>query len=267
MGYKHPLSLKLRKLENWSKIIYKFQKEKELNFINIEKIWNKIISLYFQNYITSKPNYIYKFNIKNRINGIKILLYIYIKPILKDKNILNNRKKKINISEINKLEKILEKIYLTTAKGLINNNINNYSFVNIEIIEINKPYINSEILGKYIIINLKRYTLKKIWRILEFSKIVRINPINKNFLTYNYNNLKYLALGKVIKSYIIGIKIIINGRLMKRKTASRSKKVILTYGKLKINSLSSLIDITSSETILNSKIGIKVLISNIIKLN
>jgi hypothetical protein len=38
MGYKHPLSLKLRKLENWSKIIYKFQKEKEFNFINIEKI-------------------------------------------------------------------------------------------------------------------------------------------------------------------------------------------------------------------------------------
>jgi ribosomal protein S3 len=176
---------------------------------------------------------------------------------------LNNRNKKIEISEIKILEKILEKIYLTTAKGLVNNNVDGYSFINIEIVEIKKPYINSEILGKYIIINLKKYTLKKIWRILEIG----INPINKNILTYNYNNLKYSALGKVIQSYIIGIKIIINGRLMKRKTASRSKKIVLTYGKLKINSLSSLIDITSSETILNSKIGIKVLISNIIKLN
>jgi hypothetical protein len=54
---------------------------------------------------------------------------------------------------------------------------------------------------------------------------------------------------------------------MKRKRASRSKKIVLTYGKLRINSLSSLIDIRNSETILNSKIGIKVLISNIIKLN
>ena len=153
---------------------------------------------------------------------------------------------------IKKLEKFL------TSKLGIN--------INLKLIKLNSPYFNSEILSQYIALNLKKYSIYKIWR--KLKKIIRFFNYNFNdnrFLDkksnniskpiqFNYMKIKELYLCKNIISNISGIKLIIKGRLMKRKNASRSKKFVFTKGVFHFNSLASLIDYKYSN-ILNKGIG------------
>jgi len=91
------------------------------------------------------------------------------------------------------------------------------------------------------------------------------------FLSFNYIKIKEFYLNKNIISNIFGIKWIIKGRLMKRKRASRSKKLVFTKGAFHFNSLHSLIDYKYSNKlkkgiggslIKNGSIGIKIFLSN-----
>jgi hypothetical protein len=99
--------------------------------------------------------------------------------------------------------------------------------------------------------------------------------INQSF---NYSKINKLSLKKNFISNISGMKFIIKGRLMKRKSASRSKKIVLTKGVFNFNSSASLIDykytdnllskgIGGSTVIKNGSISIKIFISNNIYIN
>jgi len=107
------------------------------------------------------------------------------------------------------------------------------------------------------------------------SKYNSTNLINI-YQLFNYFKIKKFILKKnfFFISNISGIKFIIKGRLMKRKSANRSKKIVLSKGTFNFNSLHSFIDykytdnnllknsIGGSNIIKNGSISIKIFISN-----
>ena len=82
-----------------------------------------------------------------------------------------------------------------------------------------------------------------------------------------YNNWYDLINIKKINTIMTGIKLEINGRLTKRKKASRTKKYIFLKGSVKKNSYRSLIDKSSIRMkVKNGSTGINIYISNKINL-
>lgn len=239
MGYKHPYSLKLNFIGNWKNLIYNQLNNK----IIFENLIEKILKLYFQkNYFISNPIFLYKYN-----NKVKIILFIYTFNI-------NNQ-----IINIKKLEN-----YIYSLFGI---------YINIKLIKLNSPYLNSDILSQLIALNLRKYSIYKIWK--KLKKIIPMTKYNikkeYKFLSFNYIKIKEFYLNKNIISNIFGMKWIIKGRLMKRKRASRSKKLVFTKGAFHFNSLHSLIDYKYSNIlkkgiggslIKNGSIGIKIFLSN-----
>jgi hypothetical protein len=141
MGLKHPISTKLKKYNMWNIILYKFNslsnsidKNKKLQNIIINLIYH-----YFQNLIISKPI----LNFGNNILKIKIFYYIKL-----NKKSLNNNFQSGLYNNIIKLENLFEKFFKIPVK--------------FQLIKINNPILNANILAQLIAKNLKYHSISKI---------------------------------------------------------------------------------------------------------
>lgn len=256
------LSLRLKKNYGWNTSIYKFNKKNQNETQYIEKNIIKIINHYFQFSLISKPKLEYSGD------NLKIKIYYYPpskmgdefkKSKIKNKGglkINQNLRAKFNYNEqIKKLEKLLKKF-------------SNYN-VNIQIIKLKNPILDSTILARFIALNLKNKNISTIWKIcLKKIRIKNQNKVYKSYqnliLNFDWNHiLKNNFIFNEFFSLITGLKLKIHGRFLKRKGASRTKIKNYSIGSFKFNSISSYIDYGHIEKKdKNGTQSIKVFISN-----
>lgn len=244
MGLKHPISLKLKKHKLWNKILYKNNSSNLINSTRAEGTIIKLIKYYFQYYLISKPKIYYG------SKGMKIKLYYY-------RNSLNKWTSKIylkhSLYQLIKLEHFIYKLYNIPVR--------------IKLIRISNPINNAEILGQLIGRNIKKWSLRKIWKILlrklirklKIRKIKLNNKIRKNNIIIKKKLLNNISIKNWIKilyegifnknlySSIVGLKIKISGRMSKRRGASRAKTKSYSVGRLRFNSIKTLIDYSHIE--------------------
>lgn len=113
------------------------------------------------------------------------------------------------------------------GQALNNNTVNNLGkalsslfgrAVELRLVKLHYPYLNSDILAQYIAYNTQDYTLVQICRALFGS----IPPV-KNTQSTN-------ALGVLLPSHIIGIKVRVSGRLISERSRPRQTKQTVQTG-------------------------------------
>lgn len=232
MGPKHPISLKLKKYNSWNSTLYKFNSSDPiLQGIGKQKNIIKSINHYFQYLIISKPL------LRFENNKLKIKIFYFVKPNI-NSIFVKNYIPPWNSLQIYKLEKLF-------------NNYFGYS-TELQLIKINNPIYNANILAKLIAINLKTYGIGKIWKILlrkiklknNIKSAIDFNSIIKNKQGI-INWMHILNKGifcKEFYSHIIGLKLKLSGRISKRRGASRTSTLSRSIGTLQFNSINSFID-------------------------
>jgi ribosomal protein S3 len=232
MGSKHPMSLRLKKLSNWSITSYHFCSKNGLHEFNgLDKIALNVIKHYFQFALISKP----KFNKDS--NKIIISFYYFLNLPMSKRSNLYGQSKKIQSS----LQENLTILKAEKFSSLILKLSNLYGKpVELRPVRIHYPYLNSFILAQYIALNIKRGKFNMITRNL-FKKAKLVKSSTNNVMVSIKYLIKYSST-RFNPQYLSGIKIVISGRLSQRKAASRTRIVRKSMGTLSLNSSNSLID-------------------------
>jgi hypothetical protein len=231
MNSKHQILLQQNKHNIWNIILYKFYSGNiNIIFKQIRKNIINIINHYFQHIIISKP----VLHFENGVLKIKIFYYskynythIYISKTNKTKQ------PPWNYTFLVKFENLLKKYF-------------GYP-IELQLIKLNNPTLNANILAQLIAINLKNYGLSKIWKILLRKIKIQI-PITKNTKQMTKMHLNWMHIlnkgiyCKEFNSQIIGFKLKLSGRISKRKGASRTSIINRSIGILQLNSINSYID-------------------------
>lgn len=118
----------------------------------------------------------------------------------------------------------------------LGNYINQKCYKNLKLelrfVELHYPYLDSYIFAQYIALNSMKYTFNKIRKTLY-----------KRLLLIKYNNSAvYKSSLSNYKSYVTGVKMLINGRLASQRIRPRTAKYITSAGSFKHNSHNSLVD-------------------------
>ena len=160
--------------------------------------------------------------IDNFFSPLDILISNPIINITRDKVIINisyyignNNIIRLNFNTVNNLIYLLSEIFSIK--------------VELRLIKHNNPMINAQIFSDYLINNVNEYNFKRLNRFI-IDKIIIINNNNNNnnkksANRYNNNNK--------LPSYILGIKIIINGQLITEIVRPRNTNIEIILGSFK----------------------------------
>lgn len=168
---------------------YSFDKQVENNhIINATREANKLIAHFFSpiNVLIGKPVY--------SVTSSALVVHVfYYMPFIPFKE--GTEGKSINSNTLNSLGESLSLIFRRP--------------VELRLVKLHYPYLNSFILAQYIAMNTQDYTLVQILRQVFGS----ISPV-KNTQSLN-------SLGSLLPSHIIGIKVRVSGRLMMERSRPR----------------------------------------------
>ncbi|CAM0137305.1 hypothetical protein VKS41_005016 [Umbelopsis sp. WA50703] len=229
-------ALGLKQKQDWETSVYCFSRNNRNNLT-----WEKdqaartTLKHYFQKHLTSTPHF------KHSTARVTVQMYYYADPNL------------VTLSEfeIKPLEQMLQKIYP-------------HKFVDVRFVRLHYPYLNAEILAKYLTINAQRSS----WSVLT-RKFMKGVPIVKPPLPHHmppavqWNNLVPHAANGQLTSAIQGVKYQVSGRLGRRRGAGRGSVLRKSLGTFKFTTAKSLIDVgRHSFANRNGSITVKVWISS-----
>ncbi|KAI9482666.1 MAG: hypothetical protein EXX96DRAFT_118076 [Benjaminiella poitrasii] len=209
-------ALSLKGKQNWNTSIYSFSRNIRNNLI-----WEKdgatreALKHFFQKQLTSTPAF------RHSPSRVTIQLYYYADPAFG------------NLADF-KLEP-LEKLVSSFYPG---------KFVDLRFTRVHYPYMNAEILAKYLTINSERMGWSQLTR--RFMKSV---PLVKPPLSHDmpfavqWNKLLPQVSNGQLTSAIQGIKYQVSGRLGRRKGASRTQVMRKSLGTFQFTSHKSLVDV------------------------
>ncbi|RUS32839.1 hypothetical protein BC938DRAFT_474114 [Jimgerdemannia flammicorona] len=223
--------------QDWSISVYCFTRAACNNLI-----WEKdaaaktALKHYFQKHLTSTPVF------KHSTSRVIIQLYYYADPLHVD----------LATFQLDPLRTLLSNVY-GPAKEL-----------DLRITRLFYPYLNSEILARYLALNSQNSSWPQLTR-----KFMRSVPIVKapavpvaSPMVLHWGNLLPHAGNGTIASAVQGIKYQVSGRLGRKRGASRTSTMRKSAGTFKFTSTKSLIDVgRHSFTNKNGSITVKVWIS------
>lgn len=258
MGSNHPISLRVKKYNGWQGTLYKYQPKALLDLASLQKNLSEIIHHYFQYVLISKPKFYYTAEALK----IKIIYYLHGDPAIhrlqsKEKHKGELKKQSVRPQKKNKAENYnrdaLRGILtgLETKNTLILENIlkeRTGTKVNLQLIRLKSPILDSKILARFISISLRKFSISALWRILlkkikfKGNHLKASQPIKVNHYFDWTHLLKDAFFSREFYSYVNGLKLKISGRPSKRRGASRTKVKNYSLGSFKFNSINSLID-------------------------
>lgn len=215
----------------WKVSIYKYKKTMIKSFKYKADMIEKIFNLFFFRFFHSKAI----FKIYN--NKILIILYLYEQKSskkfdLKDKKGGDNKF----------LHHLTDKMIKWIEKVLPNH------VIIVKIIKLRYPYLNAEILAKYLALKCKKTNFSRLQIKLSrkmkkarfnYSMVVKKrnenltdNEFNKIILDRKNNEMNYLQ-EKLRYKHLTGIKLQLKGRMNRRRTAQRTRKWVNYKGSLK----------------------------------
>ncbi|KAI8140037.1 hypothetical protein BJV82DRAFT_624884 [Fennellomyces sp. T-0311] len=209
-------ALSLKGKQNWDTSIYCFSRNARNNYL-----WEKdgaakeALKVYFQNQLTSTPHF------QHSPSRVTIKMYYYADPNFGD----------LSHFKLEPLEKLVSGLYPN-------------KYVDLRFIRVHYPYMNAEILAKYLTVNANT----KSWTQLNRS-FMRGVPMVKPPLPHNmpfavqWNSLLPQVANGQLTSAIQGVKYEVSGRLGRRKGAGRSTIFRKSLGTFQFTSTKSLVDV------------------------
>ncbi|KAI8978959.1 hypothetical protein BDB01DRAFT_798741 [Pilobolus umbonatus] len=210
------LALSLKGKQDWKTSVYCFSRIQRNNLL-----WEKdgaaktSLKHFFQSHLTSTPVF------QHTPTKVTIQLYYYADPNFG----------KVAEFKLAPLEKLVSSLYPN-------------KFVDLRFTRVHYPYMNAEILAQYLTINAERSGWSQLTR--KFMKNV---PLVKPPLPHNmpfavqWNNLLPQTANGQLTSAIQGIKYQVQGRLGRRKGASRTQVLRKSLGTFQFTSHKSLVDV------------------------
>lgn len=179
----------------------KGSKAGSLAMLNAQRVSNKMLDHFFSpiEALSSKPVYTYTTD--------KVIINVFY--------FIPKRNRALNNNTINNLGELLSKVFGRP--------------VELRLVKLHYPYLNSTILAKYIGMNADKYKFRQIKR-----KIIGKSPIIKDIDSPK-------VLSSQLPSHIVGIKIRISGRLVTERVRPRQTVVTTQIGSF-VNDNKSLID-------------------------
>lgn len=192
-------------LKEGNVLTYSYSFDKESSILNATRTANKLIADFFSaiNALTGKPVY--------SVTSDAVVVHVfYYMPM-----------GSLNHNTVNNLGEVLSSLFKQQ--------------VELRLVKLHYPYLNSFILAQYIAINTQDYTLVQIVRQVFGS----ISPV-KNTQSLN-------SLASQLPSHIIGIKVRVSGRLMMERSRPRQTVQTAQVGSFTKNNF-TLVDYASFTT-------------------
>lgn len=195
-----------------------------LSLLNSTRTASKLIAHFFSpiNALASKPVYTVTTN--------SVIIHVFYYIPLSGQGLNNNT--------VNNLGEALSKLFSSTNPASFSEK-NAKKAVELRLVKLHYPYLNSYILAQYIASNVQNYKLAKILRRL-FSYVAPVK-----------NTLSPEALSSMLPSHIVGLKVRVSGRLTTERSRPRQTVQTAEIGSFSKSNL-SLVD-TDSFTTSNKK--------------
>lgn len=209
-------ALSLKGKQNWDTSIYCFSKNKRNNFL-----WEKdgaakeALKHFFQNQLTSTPQF------RHSPSRVTIQMFYYADPNFGD----------LSQFKLQPLEQLVSNLYPN-------------KYVDMRVIRLHYPYMNAEILAKYLTVN----SQKKSWSALT-RPFMKNMPIVKAPLAHNmpfgvqWQSLLPQVANDKLTTAIQGVKYQVSGRLGRRSGSGRSQILRKSIGTFQFTSHRSLVDV------------------------